>query len=129
MDVLRNVGNAMAKAGDKALKAREARGRSPAFRAEMAKEKAEIMKALGDLGNNTFELGTGIILKTPTALFLNAFKAMYSKKYGLGNYTKDAFKLFFGKDGVAHRTLKVAFNALHVVGQGAKIGVRQLFKL
>jgi len=54
---------------------------------------------------------------------------MYSKKYSASDWGKDAFKLFLGKNGIAHNTLKVAANAVHLVGQGAKIGVRQLFKL
>ncbi len=129
MDVLRSVGNTVAKAGDKALKAREARGRSPAFQAEMAKENAEFMKVLGSLGSNTFDAGVGIVLKTPTSLFLNGLKVMYSKKYTGKHFRADAFKLFLGKDGIAHRTVKVAANAVHLAGQGAKIGVRQLFKV
>jgi hypothetical protein len=56
-------------------------------------------------------------------------KTIYDKKYGQSEYIRDSLKLFFGKDGVAHRTLKVAANAVHLVGQGAKIGVRQLFKI
>jgi hypothetical protein len=107
---------------------REARGHSPAFQAEMAKENAEFVKVLGEFGNNTFDAGVGIILKTPTALFLNALKAMYSKQYSASDWGKDAFKLFLGKDGIAHRTLKVAASAVHLAAQTAKIGVRQLFK-
>lgn len=108
---------------------REARKRSPAFRAEMARENAEFSRILNNLADNTFEAGVTIILKTPTNLFLNALKSMHDKKYGIKNYTKDALKMFFGKDGVAHGTLKVAANAVHLAGQGAKIGVRELFKL
>ncbi len=111
------------------MRAREARARSPAFRAEIARENAEFMTVLDNLGHNTFEAGVGILLKTPTALFLNALKTIYSKKYGHSDYFKDAFKLFFGKDGVAHRTIKVAANAVHLTGQGVKIGIRQLFKV
>jgi len=110
------------------MNARETRGRSPTFQAEMARENAEFVKVLGDLGSNTFDAGVGIILKTPTDLFLNALKTIYKKNYNWSNYAKDAFKLFLGKDGIAHRTLKVAGSAVHLVGQGAKIGVRQLFK-
>ena len=110
------------------MRSRETRGRSPAFQAEIARENAEFMKVLGEFGHNTFDAGVGIILKTPTDLFLNAFKALHRKNYGASEYVKDAFKLFFGKDGIAHRTLKVAGSAVHLVGQGVKIGVRQLFK-
>lgn len=129
MEAFKKVGDVVVKAGDKAMKAREARGRSPAFQAEMARENAEFMKVLGDLGSNTFDAGVGIVLKTPTILFLNALKTMYSKKYSAKDFGKDAFKLFLGKDGIAHRTIKVAANAVHLAGQGAKIGVRQLFKV
>jgi len=111
------------------MRARETRGRSPAFQAEMVRENAEFMRVLGDLGNNTFDAGVDIILKTPTAMFLNSLKTIYKKNYNWSNYAKDAFKLLLGKDGIAHRTLKVASNAIHLVGQGAKIGVRQLFKV
>lgn len=111
------------------LEKRETRGRSPVFLAEMARENAELLNILHELGSNTFDAGVTILLKTPTSLFLNAFKTLYSKKYGVSDYGKDAPKLFFGKDGIAHSTIKVAANAVHLVGQGTKIGVRQLFKL
>ncbi len=114
---------------DTMMAAREARDHSPAFQAEIARENAEFMNILGDLGNNTLDAGVGIVLKTPTALFLNAMKTLYKKDYKFGNYTQGAFKLFFGKEGVAHKTFRVAANAVHLVGQGAKIGVRQLFKV
>lgn len=108
---------------------REARGRSPKFQAEIAKEKAEFMSILGGMGKNTFELGVTALLKTPTSVFLNSMKLIYAEKYKFANYRDDAFKLFFGKNGIAHSTLKVAANAIHLAGQGAKISVRQLFKL
>lgn len=111
------------------MRAREVRGRSPAFQAEMARENTEFVTILENLGHNTFDAGVNIILKTPTALLLNALKIIYNKKYGANDYSKDAFKLFFGKNGVAHSTLKVVVNALHLVGQGTKIGVRQIFKI
>lgn len=95
----------------------------------MVKENAEFERILNGLGSNAFDTGVTALLKTPTTLFLNALKAMYSKKYSMSDYGKDAFKLFLGKDGIAHRTIKVAANAVHLAGQGAKIGVRQLFKL
>lgn len=108
---------------------REARGRSPSFRAEMAKENAEFSSILNGLGDNAYDAGVTALLKTPTNLFLNSLKLIYSKNYTLSQYTKDAFQLFIGKNGVAHETLKVAANAIHLAGQGAKIGVRHLFKL
>ena len=111
------------------MRAREVRARSPAFQAEMARENTEFMNVLKNLGDNTLEAGIGILLKTPTTLFLKSLKTIYDKNYNLSNYVKDSFKLFFGKDGVAHKTIKVAANAIHLVGQGAKIGVRQLFKI
>ncbi len=111
------------------LAKREVRGRSPAFQAEIAKENAEFGTILSELGSNTFDAGVTTLLKAPTSLFLNALKTAYSKNYTMGSYAKDALKLFFGKNGVAHSTIKVAANAVHLVGQGAKIGVRHLFKL
>lgn len=108
---------------------REARGRSPAFRAEMAKENAEFAGALDNLKSNAFDAGVAVVLKTPTELFLKALKTIYDKKYGMGNYAGDVAKLFFGKDGVAHRTIKVAANAVYITGKGIKIGTRQLFKV
>ena len=111
------------------MKAREARAKSPAFQMEMAKESAEFMSILGNLGNNTLDAGYTTLLKTPTELFLNAFKAMYHNKYGMKEYAGDAVKLFLGKDGVAHSTLKVAANAVHLGGQAVKMVVRQLFAI
>jgi hypothetical protein len=113
----------------KELVKREARGESPAFCAEMAKENAGFEKILNSLGSNAFDAGVTILLKTPVDLFLNLMKAMYSKKYSMSDYGKDAFKLFFGKDGIAHSSIKVVASAVHLAGQGAKIGIRQLFKL
>ena len=129
LDALKNVGNAVAKVGDKALKARETRGHSPAFQAEMAKENAEFMKVLGGLGKNTFDAGVGVVLKTPYKLFTNYLKLLHDRKYAGKNYMDDAFKLFLGKNGIAHNVLKVTANAVHLGAKGAKIGVRQLFKL
>ena len=111
------------------MRAREARARSPAFQAEMARENTEFMNVLKDLGNDTFDAGVGILLKTPTTLLLNSLKTIYSKNYNWSNYAKDAFKLLLSKDGIAHRTIKVAANAIHLAGQGTRIGVRQLFKI
>lgn len=129
MDVLKNIGNTVKSTAESALKAREARAHSPAFQAEMVKENAEFMKVLGNLGSNTFDAGTGLILKTPYKLFTNALKTIYDKKYGGGDYAKDAFKLFLGKNGVGHNALKVTANAVHLGAKGAKVGIRQLFKL
>jgi hypothetical protein len=111
------------------MKARERRARSPAFKAEIAKENAEFKNVLAELGQNTWNTGVNTLLKTPYHLLVNALKAMHSKKYNAGDYSKDALKLFFGKNGVAHDILKVTANAIHLVAKGAKIGVRQLFKL
>lgn len=111
------------------LAKREARGRSPGFQAEIAKERGEFSTILNELGSNAYNAGVTTLLKTPTNIFLNSLKLIYSKKYKGDNFAKDTFKLFFGKDGIAHGTLKVAANAVHLAGQGAKIGVRELFKL
>ncbi|MFA5751172.1 MAG: hypothetical protein WC898_02680 [Candidatus Paceibacterota bacterium] len=129
MGILKNIGRAITDTGKETLRKREQRGRSIRFQVEIARENEEFKRILNDLGKNTFEAGVGIILKTPTALFLNALKTIYNKKYNHSKYLEDAFKLFFGKDGVAHRTVKVVANALHLAGQGVKIGVRQLFKI
>jgi len=111
------------------LAKREARGRSPAFQAEIAAENAEFFKILENLGDNTLDAGITTLLKVPTSILLNGLKTIYSQKYGTKDWAKDSLRLFFGKNGVAHKTTKVAANALHLAGQGAKIGVRQLFKL
>lgn len=113
----------------KQLADRETRGRSPGFQAEMASENAEFMDILGDLGENTFDAGVTTLLKTPTTTFLNGLRTLYDKNYHMSDYAKDTLKLFLGKNGVAHSALKVGANALHLAGQGAKIGVRHLFKL
>jgi hypothetical protein len=108
---------------------REARLKSPAFIAEMAKEKMEFKSILKDLGSNTLDAGYGVLLKTPGQLFMNSMKAIYNKKYGAEAFTKDAFKLFFGKDGVFHNITKVTANAIHLSGKTVKMGVRQLFAI
>ena len=108
---------------------RETRGKDPAFQAEMAKEKAEFGNILGGLGSTAFEAGVTTLIKTPTELFLKGLKTAYSKNYTMSDWSKDALGLFFGKDGVAHKTLKVAASAVHLAGQGTKIGVRELLKM
>lgn len=118
------------------LNKREQRGRSPEFQAAITQEKAEFFQTLDNLGQNTYETLVTTLLKMPTDLFLNAFKTIYlknhkdkKKQYNWNKYGKDAFNLFFGKDGIAHKTLKVTANAVVLTGQGTKIGIRQLFKL
>lgn len=112
------------------LDKRELRARSPHFQAEMARENAEFKNVLGQLGKNTLDSAVTIILKGPTSMLLNSLKLMSgNKKYTGDHYMSDTMKLFFGKDGVAHNTLKIAASAVHLAGQGAKIGVRQLFKV
>jgi hypothetical protein len=129
LDAMRNVSRAVARVGRDALQAREIRARSPAFQAEMARESREFFDTLSELGSNTWNTGVGVILKTPYHLFVNALKAIHSKKYGAGNYAKDALKLFLGRDGIAHNALKVTANAVHLGAKGIKIGVRKLFAL
>lgn len=129
MDVLKNIGQGVSKTADKVLKAREARGRSPAFQAEMTKENSEFMGVLGELGKNTFDAGVGVVLKTPYQLFVNQLKLFHDKNYHGKDYLADNLKLFLGKNGVAHNALKVTASALHLGAKGTKIGVRQLFKL
>lgn len=111
------------------LNKRETRGRSPEFRVAIDRENTEFGTVLSELGHNALDAGVTTILKTPTTLCLNGLKAIYSKNYNISDWATDALKLFFGKDGVAHSTVKVAANALHLAGQGAKIGIRQLFKV
>jgi hypothetical protein len=111
------------------MRAREARGRSPDFQAEMARENAEFAEILNKLGKNTYDLGVNMILKAPTSVFLKAFKTLYDKKYKFDKYIEDTFKLYFGRTGIARKTIRVAANSVHLAGKGAKIGVRQLFKV
>lgn len=111
------------------MRAREARGRSPDFQAEMIRENAEFTEILNKLGRNTYDLGVSMILKAPTSVFLSALRTLYDKKYGFNKYIEDTSKLYFGRNGVAHKTIRVAANSVHLMGQGAKIGVRQLFKI
>lgn len=111
------------------LAKREARGRTPEFQAAIAHEKAEFSNILHELGENALDAGMTTLLKTPTETFLKALKSLYSSKYGVMDLSKDVLKLFFGKNGVAHSTLKVAANAIHLAGKGVKIGVRELLKI
>ncbi len=122
-----NVGDAIANTSRDALRAREARAKSPAFQAEMAQENAEFGKVLGNLAGNTFDAGVGIVLKTPYKFLTNSLRLLYDKKYHGKDFGKDTLGLFLGKDGVAHNALKVTANAVHLGAKGAKIGVRQLF--
>lgn len=109
------------------LRAREARARSPAFQAEMAREKTEFMDVLSKLGDNSFEAGSTVLLKTPYRLLMNGLRTAYDSKYTMKDYGKDTSKLFFGKDGVAHNVTKVTTNLLHLGMKGTKIGLRKLF--
>ncbi|MEI8174600.1 MAG: hypothetical protein WCG28_01470 [bacterium] len=129
MDALKNIGTAMKNTAENALKAREARAHSPAFRAEMAKENAEFVKVLESFGGNTWNAGVGLVLKTPYNLFVNQLKLFHDKKYSGKSYLKDNLELFIGKDGIAHNALKVTASAVHLGAKGAKIGVRRLFAL
>ena len=108
------------------LKNREARLRSPAFRAEMTREKAEFQGILKDLGNNTLEAGLTFFFRGPLRMAANSLKLMYNRKYGAEQYGKDAFTIFFGKDGVMHGTVRVTANALHLTSKSVKIGFRRL---
>ena len=127
LDAMKNAGRAIARVSHDALIAREARTRSPAFQAEMARESSEFFSTLGELGSNTFDAGITVLLKTPYHVFVNALKVIHNEKYKMSNFTQDAFKLFLGKDGVAHNVAKVTANAVHLGAKGAKIGIRQLF--
>ncbi len=129
LDALKAVGNVAGTIGKNFLQARETRTQSPAFRAEMAQENKEFFHTLNELGSHTWNLGVGAILKTPYQLLVNALKVPSSGKYDLGHFTTDALKLFLGKNGVAHNTLKVTASALHLGAKTAKIGVRKLFAL
>jgi hypothetical protein len=61
---------------------REIRKSSPAFLAEMAREKTEFKVILKELGKNSFEAGTKTLLKAPFEVFSKSLKAIYNKKYG-----------------------------------------------
>lgn len=63
------------------LKKREARAKSPAFKAEMVIEKNEFKDILKDLRKNSFEAGTKTLLKAPFEVFSKSMKAIYNKKY------------------------------------------------
>ena len=129
MDAFKKVGNAIGTLSKDTMRAREARGHSPAFQAEMVRERAEFTDVLNNFGKNTFDAGVGIVLKTPYHLLVNQLKLFHDKNYHGKNYLQDNLKLFLGKDGVAHNALKVTANAVHLGAKGAKIGVRELFKL
>jgi hypothetical protein len=129
LDVIDKGVKAVEQATRDQLDARERRGRSPRFRAEMARENREASRIFDGLAHNAYELGVMALLKTPANLCLNAMRTVWDRKYSGSKYFEDAFKMFFGKDGIAHDTLKVVANAIHLAGQGARIGVRQLFKV
>ena len=106
---------------------REARLRSPTFQAEMAREKAEFETISEKLRKEALDLGYNSILKVPAKHFSNAMKMIYDKKYGMKAYSKESFKMFFGKKGVGHGILKTGAAAIHLTGKTVKIGLRQLF--
>ncbi|HOH11570.1 MAG TPA: hypothetical protein PLK92_02590 [Candidatus Paceibacterota bacterium] len=108
------------------LKKREARLRSPAFQAEINKEKAEFQGILRNLGNNALEAGLTFFFRGPLKMTANTLKLMYAKNYDAQRYGKDAFKIFFGKNGVMHSTVRVTANALHLTSKSVKIGFRKL---
>jgi hypothetical protein len=113
----------------KQLREREKRAKSPEFLSAIKREKAEFYDSLNDLAKNTFQAGVTTLLKTPTKIFLNAFKVVYNDKYRMEDYFKEVFTLFFGKNGVAHSVIKVAANAVYCAGKGAKVGIRELLKV
>jgi len=115
--------------GDLFRRTREARGMDPKFAENIKREKAEFFEILTESGINTFRLGFNIVAKTPIAMFMNALKMVYEKKYTASKYLDDVFKLFLGQGGIAHDALKVTANAIHLTGQGANIGFRNLLKL
>lgn len=114
---------------EKMINEREARSKSPRFKAEMAKEKTEFKDILNNLGKNTFEAGTKTLLKAPFELFSKSLKAIYNEKYGAEALGKDVGKIFFGKDGVFHGLIKVTGNVIHLSGKAIKIGLRELFAI
>ena len=85
-----------------------------------------VIRSLTNLMGSAATVDLAALQKLALAM-IPLLQAMHSKKYNAENYAKDAFKLFIGKDGVVHDTLKVTANALHLVSKGAKIGIRQLF--
>jgi hypothetical protein len=57
----------------------EARRRSLVFKTEIAREKADFKDILKDLGKNSFEAGTKILLEAPFEVFSKSMKAIYNK--------------------------------------------------
>jgi hypothetical protein len=108
---------------------REARILTPEFGAKIDKEKQEFIDILKSLGNNSLDAGYNVILETPFKIFMNGMKLIYKEKYTGEKFSKDFIKLFFGPDGTFHNLTKVAANAVHLSGKGAKIGIRKLFAI
>lgn len=105
---------------------RETRLMSPAFQAEMVREKQELADILKDLGGKTVDAGLVGIARVPIQIFLSSIQTILSKKYRDKGLEKDAKDLFFGPDGVVVHTGKVVKTALHATGKSLKIGIRYL---
>ena len=108
------------------MRARETRAMSPAFKAEMAREKKEFMNILSHLGNSSLDTGYDFLLKIPLGTLANELKTFYDEKYGQKACVKDTFKMFFGKDGALHNATRVVSSALHLSGKAVKMGIRKL---
>ena len=109
------------------MRDRETRLRSPAFQAEMSREKAEFKNIAKKFSSEALSAGYTTILKTPLKHFSNAMKMVYDNKYGYEKYGKDSFKMFFDKNGVFHGISKTGAAAVHLTGKASKIGLKYLF--
>jgi len=115
----------------------EVRSKTPEFQTAIQKEYKEAGIILENLGKNTLNDVLNIVYRAPTKIFLKALlpawdsilKEKDEKKYTFKTYRKEILDLFIGKDGIAHSTLKVAYNAIKYVGKGVKIGIREIFKI
>lgn len=101
---------------------RERRYNDPAFKAELAREKAELIKSLNGMGSKGLEAAFTGILKAPLTGIGRALQTVGGQK-SFGDGLLDTLKEF-GKAG--WQATQCASLALYSVGKGVKLGLRHL---
>ena len=106
------------------LREREARRGSPAFRAEMARERAEFRRHLNNLGDSSLDfLFTGIGRYLLWRGAKQTAKVFFSKKYTFDKFLKDRVK---DTTKVAGYGAKAVLRLVRASGKAVKIGTREL---
>ena len=106
------------------IRNREARLRSPGFRAEMAREKREFGESLNDLGDSALDfVYSGFLKEAFIGGAKSSAKLLFKEKYGVDNFFKDNTK---GLLRTAKMGTKVVYHVARSTGKLAKMGIRQL---